>query len=134
VDLAADPDAGLRAEVARLLRPAAGVAVPIALHDDPEEEVRAAAFVVRLLRGEIVSRPADVRREAAAAAVHESVRVEDLRAVARTAPDQRERLAAALALALVGDETAHEVAAHDPVPAIRTQVAGMLNGGERGPA
>jgi hypothetical protein len=47
-------------------------------------------------------------------------------AAARTSPDERHRLAAALALGLVGDQVAREVAEADPVAGVRARVAALL--------
>ena len=49
-----------------------------------------------------------------------------LRETARTAPGEDRRLAAALALALLEDEVARQVARTDPVPSIRHRVSGAL--------
>jgi HEAT repeat protein len=124
--LVGDPDVSVRLEVAWQLLGPDHLPAAAALHADRDEQVRAAAYVARLLRGEMLERPADVPRAAAAAAVQAGARVEDLRATAGTAPDPRHRLAAALALALLGDPLAHEVAARDPAPAVRAAVAAAL--------
>jgi hypothetical protein len=49
----------------------------------------------------------------------------ELRESARTSPDERHRLAAALLLALVRDQVAREVEESDPVPALRAAVHAM---------
>jgi HEAT repeat protein len=126
--LAEDPDPVVRRDLALLLHGTLNIPLPSSLRQDPDESVRAAAAVSSLLRGEATRLPAGVSREAAAVAVSDLARTEDLRGVARTAPDPVHRLAAALALALVGDPVAHQVAAHDPLPSVRDQVAAMLRG------
>ena len=123
---AEDPDAGVRRALALALQGAPELPFPVALETDPSEPVRAAAAVSRLLRSEAADLPPGVTRPAAAQAVRDLARLDDLRAVARTAPDPRHRLGAALALALVGDPVAREVADSDPIPALRRQVAETL--------
>ena len=86
------------------------------LADDMAMPVRAAAFAARLVQGVPVSPPPGVDLREAAAALRESADLTTLRETARTAPDENQRLAAALALALLQDEVAHEVARTDPVP------------------
>jgi hypothetical protein len=49
-----------------------------------------------------------------------------LRHVARTAASEDRRLSAGLALALIQDEVARELARSDPAPAVRHRVAGAL--------
>jgi energy-coupling factor transporter ATP-binding protein EcfA2 len=70
--------------------------------------------------------PPELDTQIAAEAVHESVDLSRLRQRARTSPSEGQRLAAALALALVQDHVAQEVARTDPAPAIRHRVAGAL--------
>jgi hypothetical protein len=62
----------------------------------------------------------------AAEAVRDTGELESLREIARTAPSEERRLAAGLALALVQDEAAKEIAHTDPAPSIRHRVAGAL--------
>ena len=89
--------------------------------------MRAAAYVARLVQG---IRPCRFRPgwtpRIAAQAVREGADLAGLRQTARAAPREERRLAAALALALVQDEVAREVARTDPVPAIRHRVGGAL--------
>ena len=88
--------------------------------------VRAAAFVARLVQGTPVSPPPGIELREAAAALRESADLTTLRETARTASDENHRLAAALALALLQDEVAHEIARTDPFPSIRHRVGGAL--------
>jgi hypothetical protein len=62
----------------------------------------------------------------AADTVRDAADIGALREAARTARAEDRRLAAALALALLHDEVAREVARGDPVPAIRHRVSGTL--------
>jgi hypothetical protein len=88
--------------------------------------VRAAAYVGRLLQGTPVPLPPGLDTRTAADAVQAAAHLPALRETARTAPGEDRRLAAALALALLDDEVAHQVARADPVPAIRHRVSGTL--------
>src|SRR5207253_11156935 len=88
--------------------------------------VRAAAYVARLLQGTPVPFPPGIEAEAAAEAVRESSDLSSLRQAARGTPGEDRRLAAALALALLQDEVAREVARPDPTPALRHRVSGAL--------
>ena len=126
--MADDPDPGVRRELAMLLRtvPDGGTLARLAADTDPR--VRAAAAVSGILRGELGGLPAGIAREAAAEAVFDAGDLADLRQAARTSPDERHRLAAALALGLVGDQVAQEVAEGDPVREVRERVAAMLAG------
>jgi HEAT repeat protein len=129
--MAEDPDPAVRREVALALGAAEGPA-PLALEalgrlaDDSEMPVRAAAYVGRLLRGIPVPMPPGLDPRAAAHAVEASGQLPALRETARTAPAEERRLAAALALALLDDEVARQVARADPVPAVRLRVSGAL--------
>jgi hypothetical protein len=126
--MADDPDPGVRRELAMLLRtvPDGGTLARLAADTDPR--VRAAAAVSGILRGELGGLPAGIAREEAAEAVFDAGDLADLRQAARTSPDERHRLAAALALGLVGDQVAQEVAEGDPVREVRERVAAMLAG------
>ncbi|HEU4698957.1 MAG TPA: HEAT repeat domain-containing protein [Gemmatimonadales bacterium] len=127
--LVADPVVAVRREALEAATALRRDDLVAALAEDPDEEMRAAAYVARLLHGDLIARPADVPHHAAASAVAAGAagaRLEELRTAARTAPEPRRRLSAAIALALVDDAVAHEVAAADPVPAIRTEVAAAL--------
>jgi hypothetical protein len=88
--------------------------------------VRAAAFVARLLLGVPAPAPPGVDLREAAAALRDSADITALRDTARTASDESRRLAAALALALLQDDVAHEIARSDPFPSIRHRVGGTL--------
>jgi len=129
--MAEDPDPSVRREVALALGGAVGP-VPLALEalgrlaEDPEMLVRAAAYVGRLLQGTPVPLPPGLDTRTAASAVEAAAHLPALRETARTAPGEDRRLAAALALALLDDEVAHQVARADPVPAIRHRVSGTL--------
>ncbi len=129
--MAADPDPVVRREVALALGGAVGPA-PLALEaldrlaDDPQMPVRAAAYVGRLLQGTPVPLPPGLDTRTAAGAVEAAAHLPALRETARTAPGEDRRLAAALALALLDDDVAHQVARTDPVPSIRHRVSGAL--------
>ena len=86
--------------------------------------VRAAAYVGRLLQGTPVPLPPGLDTRTAAGAVEAAAHLPALRETARTAPGEDRRLAAALALALLDDDVAHQVARTDPVPSIRHRVSG----------
>jgi HEAT repeat protein len=131
-----DPDSSVRRGVALALGRAEsvehpGVAVLELLAIDTEMSVRAAAYVARLLRGIPLALPPELDPEMAVHAVRESANLSQLRQAARTSPSEEHRLAAALALALVQDEVAWEVARTDPAPAIRHRVSSTLELAER---
>jgi HEAT repeat protein len=126
-----DPEVEVRREVAIALGrvapvQAAGVVVLEHLETDTDMSVRAAAHVARLLQGTPVPLPPNLDARVAAEAVREGADVGMLRNVARTAPSEDRRLAAALALALLQDEVAKDVARSDPAPAVRHRVGGAL--------
>ena len=130
--MAEDPDAQVRREVAVAIG-AADQAAPAAIEilarlaDDQEMTVRAAAYIGRLLQGTPVPLPPGLDPRAAGGALRRVVHLSALRETARTAPGEDRRLSAALALALLEDEVAHQVAHTDPVPAIRHRVSGALD-------
>jgi HEAT repeat protein len=130
--MAEDPDAEVRREVAVAIG-AADQAAPAAIEilarlaDDQEMTVRAAAYIGRLLQGTPVPLPPGLDPRAAGGALRRVVHLSALRETARTAPGEDRRLSAALALALLEDEVAHQVAHTDPVPAIRHRVSGALD-------
>lgn len=126
-----DPDAGVRRQVAlvlgraaRLLKP--GLTTLDHLAADPDMTVRAAAYVARLVQGMALPFPPGLDAQVAAEAVRDGADLPGLREDARTAVSEERRLAAALALALLQDGVAHEVARTDPVPSIRHRVSGAL--------
>ncbi len=126
-----DPDPGVRREVAITLAHVApvrkpGLLVLERLEADAEMPVRAAAHASRLFQGIPVPLPPGLDPGIAAEAVRDAGSLSSLREIARGAPGEERRLAAALALALVQDEVAHEVARTDPAPAIRHRVGGAL--------
>jgi HEAT repeat protein len=126
-----DPEAEVRREVAIVLGQAApvgtaGLAVLEHLESDSEMSVRAAAHVARLLQGVPVPLPPDLDATVAAEAVRHGADLGALRNIARTASSEDRRLSAALALALIQDEVAREVARSDPAPALRHRVGGAL--------
>ncbi len=88
--------------------------------------VRAAAYVARLVQGMALPFPPGLDAQVAAEAVRDGADLPGLREDARTAVSEERRLAAALALALLQDGVAHEVARTDPVPSIRHRVSGAL--------
>jgi hypothetical protein len=129
--LTEDPDASVRRQIAIALGRAApigkaGVTIIERLGGDPEMAVRAAAYVARLLQGTPLALPPGIDGKVAAEAVPEAADLAALRDTARTALAEEPRLAAALALALMRDDVAREVARTDPVPAIRHRVNGAL--------
>jgi HEAT repeat protein len=130
--VARDPDAGVRREAALALGGASG-SDPIAretldrLGDDREMDVRAAAYVGRLVQGRPVPFPPGIDPTAAAGVLSRTAQLPLLRDIARTAPGEDRRLAAALALALVHDDVALQVARTDPAPAVRHRVSGALD-------
>jgi len=108
------------------------------LSGDSETTVRAAAYVGRLLQGTPLPLPPGLDLQAVASSLAGIADRAGLREAARTAPGEDRRLAAALALALLQDDVAREVARTDPVPTIRHRVSGALelaapavNGGAR---
>jgi HEAT repeat protein len=126
-----DPDPGVRREVAIALAHMAparksGLLVLERLAADSEMPVRAAAHASRLFQGVPVPLPPGLDPRVAAEAVRDAGSISTLREIARGAPGEERRLAAALALALVQDQVAHEVARTDPAPAIRHRVGGAL--------
>lgn len=126
-----DPDSSVRREVALVLGRAgpegkAGLTILEALGADADMTVRAAAYVSRLLQGMALPQPPELDSQVAAQAVRESADIPSLRRTAQTSSSEEQRLAAALALALLQDEVAMEVARTDPAPTIRHRVAGAL--------
>ncbi|HEX2250919.1 MAG TPA: HEAT repeat domain-containing protein [Gemmatimonadales bacterium] len=126
-----DPEVEVRREVAIALGRAApvqqgGVVVLEHLETDSDMSIRAAAHVARLLQGTPVPLPPNLDARVAAEAVRDGADIGMLRNLARTALSEDRRLAAALALALLQDEVAKDVARSDPAPAVRHRVAGAL--------
>jgi HEAT repeat protein len=126
-----DPDIQVRREIAIVIGSAApvsqaGVALLRRLSEDTEMPVRGAAYVGQLLQGTPLPFPPELDARVAARAVYDAADVAALRHTARTAKNESQRLASGLALALLQDEVAREVAHRDPVPAIRHQVSGAL--------
>jgi HEAT repeat protein len=126
-----DPDMRVRRQVSIALGRAApvgkaGLVVLERLGQDPEMPVRAAAYVGRLLQGTPVPLPPGIDPVTAAEAVQEASDLMSLRDTALGTTGEDRRLAAALALAMLQDEVAREVARADPVPAIRHRVSGAL--------
>ena len=129
--LAEDPDPSVRRQAALSIGAARQPnpetdAVLGTLADDIAMPVRAAAFAARLVQGVPVAPPPGVELREVASALRESADLTTLRETARTASDENQRLAAALALALLQDEVAHEIARTDPFPSIRHRVGGAL--------
>jgi hypothetical protein len=126
-----DPEPEVRREIALKLGSASpvgseGLVVLEHLESDSDMAVRAAAHIGRLLQGVPVPLPPDLDTRVAADAVRQGAELGSLRHVARTAPSEDRRLSAGLALALIQDDVAHEVARSDPAPAVRHRVAGAL--------
>jgi HEAT repeat protein len=131
-----DPDPAVRREVALALGSAEqveppGDAILELLTTDSDMSVRAAAYVARLLQGMPLALPPELDTGMAAHAVREGADLPRLRQTARTSPSEEYRLAAALALAVLQDDVAREVARTDPAPSIRHRVAGALELSER---
>jgi HEAT repeat protein len=131
VRMVEDPDPGVRREVGLVLGQAGqisdeGRAALEHLSGDSETAVRAAAYVGRLLQGAPLPLPPGLDLQAAASTLAAVADRGKLRDAARTAPGEDRRLAAALALALLQDDVAREVARTDPVPTIRHRVSGTL--------
>jgi HEAT repeat protein len=126
-----DPDPTVRREVALALGRAQPLAQPgfqtlEILGRDAEMSVRAAAYVARLLQGSPVALPPELDAAVAARAVRESADLSRLRRIAQTSSADEQRLSAGLALALVQDDVAREMARTDPAPDVRHRVAGAL--------
>ena len=126
-----DPEPEVRREIALSLARAsrvgaAGITVLEHLEPDSEMAVRAAAYAARLIQGVPVPLPPDLDPRMAGDAVLSGAELGDLRTAARSAASEERRLSAALALALIQDEVAREVARTDPVPSVRHRVAGAL--------
>ena len=126
-----DPEPSVRREVAVVLGRAVslrqpGLLILDSLAADPDMTVRAAAYVARLLQGIALAFPPGLDPQVAAQAVREGADLPTLRQNARTAASEERRLAAGLALALLQDDVAREVARTDPVPSIRHRVGGAL--------
>jgi len=127
-----DPDSSVRREVAIVLGRAAPVSQPgldILEHlaADTVMPVRAAAYVARLLQGIALPLPPELDSQLAAEALRECADLSGLRQTARADASEERRLAAALALALVQDDAAREVARTDPAPSVRHRVSGALD-------
>jgi len=130
-NMTGDPDPSVRREIALAMAKAesverSGVGTLELLATDTDMSVRAAAYVARLLQGMPLALPPELDAQMVAQAVHEAVDLSRLRQTAQTSPSEERRLAAALALALMQDDVAQEVARMDPAPAIRHRVAGAL--------
>ena len=126
-----DPDPSVRREVALALGTGEsfeqpGLAILELLANDADMSVRAASYVARLYQGMPLALPPELDAQVAAQAVRESGDLTRLRGTARTSAAEGKRLAAALALALVQDDVAREVARSDPAPEVRHRVAGAL--------
>ena len=127
-----DPEPEVRREIATTLSRATEVAPPgftvlEHLEADPEMAVRTAAYAARLIQGEPVPLPPDLDPRMAADAVRSGADLGALRNAARTGASEDRRLSAALALALLQDEVAREVARSDPAPSVRHRVGGALD-------
>jgi HEAT repeat protein len=126
-----DPEPEIRREIALKLGSAGpvgpeGLLVLEHLESDRDMVVRAAAHIARLLQGVPLPLPPDLDTRVAADAVRQGAELGSLRHVARTAASEDRRLSAGLALALIQDDVAREVARSDPAPAVRHRVAGAL--------
>jgi HEAT repeat protein len=121
-----DPEAEVRRWTALVLSGASDGPDPGRLLNDPDETVRAAAWSAQMLRGKQTTLPPNVGRETAAAMLREVKSAEELQNTARTSPDPVRRTAAGIALALMDDPVAREVARNDPVVAVRDTVSRLL--------
>jgi len=129
--LADDPESSVRREVALALGSGTrsrrrACALLARLAEDSDMPVRAAAYVGQLLQGSAVPLPPALTPSAAADALRATAHLPSLREAARAAQTDEERLAAALALALLQDEVALQVARSDPAPGVRHRVSGAL--------
>jgi HEAT repeat protein len=122
-----DPEPEVRRKAALELSAAPDGPDPSSLLQDPDEGVRAAAWSAQMLRGRRTDLPPDIGRETVAAALKEVVTTEELQTAVRTSPDPRRRAAAGIALALMDDPLAREVAQSDPVDTVREQVSRVLD-------
>jgi HEAT repeat protein len=121
-----DPEAEVRRRTALELVAAKDGPDPAALLGDVDEGVRAAAWSAQLLRGSRTDLPANIGRETAAAALKDAVTAEEMQAAGRTHPDPRRRIAAGIALALMDDPVARDIAQNDPVSEVRDRVTRLL--------
>ena len=121
-----DPEPEVRRKAALELTGASDGPDPSPLLNDVDETVRAAAWSAQMLRGRRIDLPSNIGRETAAAALKEVITPEELQSAVRTDPDPSRRMAAGIALALMDDPVAREVAESDPVPEVRDQVARVL--------
>jgi len=121
-----DPEPEIRRRAALELRASPDGPDSASLQQDPDERVRAAAWLAELLRGRRTVPPADVGRETAVATLREVTTPEDLQATVRTNPDAGQRLTAGIALAVLGDPLAQEIARTDPVELVRQGVSRAL--------
>jgi HEAT repeat protein len=126
-----DPDPSVRREIALVLgreetAQTGGAAILEGLDNDTDMSVRAAAYVAHLMRGTPLPLPPELDSQIAAQAVREGGDLPRLRQTARTSPSEEQRLAAGLALALLQDDVARDVARTDPAPSIRHRVSGAL--------
>jgi hypothetical protein len=121
-----DPEAEVRRRTALELSGAKDGPDPTPLLKDVDETVRAAAWSTQMLRGRRTDLPDNIGRESAAAALREVVTSEELQSAGRTHPDPKRRIAAGIALALMDDPVAREIASNDPVNEVRTLVTRML--------
>jgi HEAT repeat protein len=121
-----DPEAEVRRKAALELTRAKEGPDPAPLLNDVDEGVRAAAWSAQMLGGRRTDLPANVGRETAAAAIREVMTQEELQTAARTSPELRRRVAAGIALALMDDPVAREIAQSDPVAEVREQVTRVL--------
>lgn len=129
--LADDPATEVRLELARALHATDDAALLDRLRRDPVDAVRAAAWYSHLRRGGSPQPPDDLARPVLAAEVADTAVLADLVRVARSDPDPDRRRAAGIALVLLDDPAAGQVAAEDPVPAVRDVIRRWL---EEGPA
>ncbi|MEO8029706.1 MAG: HEAT repeat domain-containing protein [Gemmatimonadota bacterium] len=124
--MAADPDPELRTDLALGLKGHGKVSDALSL--DPDERVRSAVWVARLLNGVLSEIPADgaITRANAAAAIRRETDSLALRRIAEQETDIQKRRAAVLALAVLGDPLAGELATRDPDQPIRAAVVRIL--------
>jgi HEAT repeat protein len=127
-----DPDPDVRRQAVLELRSASEGPDPARLADDPDEGVRAAVWVALLLRGQRTDLPENLGRDQLAATLREVTAPGELHHIVRTSQDPRDRIIAGIALAILDDPVAREVAEKDPVPRVRQAIARLLDRGAGG--
>ncbi len=120
-----DPDPAVRRQAAIELRNAPSAGALARIVADPDDTVRATAWITRLIRNETTALPPDLDRETLAGQIRATLDIETLHRVARTDVEAEHRLAAGIALAVVGDPAGAKIAASDPSDEVRAGVAAV---------